>query len=723
MISAVPGRTNLATNNGLIYDFFFIGPIERLYNFMITCTRHNLSPYEKRIASGELRQACSNIGLLPQPPRRVNTTGRLIALRKLLNDPAELKDPFPLHALLVTSDDDHQTEFVSNYDKRREYISGFSGGGGDVIITMNKAILWADGQFYQQANDELNCDWLLMQDGNPLVPSQAEWLISEFPGGARIGADPKLIAADYWNSLEYELQQKSLKLELVKTKINLIDKIWTNHSQTDEEKHAFTLDDHYTGKHWTLKLKETRRELKHLGAEAMVITALDEIAWLLNIRGRDIPYTRFVKGYVLLSQTTITLYVDPNKTKLNVTSFFNAEIPGLTDSSVEMKPYNDIWIDLRTRCQIWKTVLVPSSFVYSPGASKQIYDLVPEEKRISKPSPIIHLKAVKNPTERVGMRNAHIRDGAAMCMFLEYFERRFKAGDLWDELKISQEINRFRMEQHLAVDVSFRTIVAFGTHGSQPHYEPSLTTSLPIFDNSTIIIDSGGQYCDGTTDVTRTIHLGEPTDDQKDAYSRVLIGSIQLASLIFPDNLKPSSIDVLARAPIWEIGEDYQHGTGHGIGAFLGVHESPVYIHYNPRMKQDHFKVGFFFSNEPGIYLENKFGVRLENVLEVIDKPYLKHTYGRSYLGFSDVTLVPYSNKLIKFEMLSNREKRWLNNYNAKIRRLIGAELKRQNATDAFYWMMDNTQHIPESRASIHCQSISILMSHIFLSKLYHLLM
>ncbi|KAF5287703.1 hypothetical protein FQA39_LY15803 [Lamprigera yunnana] len=676
---------------------------------LIFCARHNLSAYEKLVASGELRKACSKHGLLPQPPRRVDTTSRLTALRRILNDTAELKDPLPLHALLVTSDDDHQTEFVSNYDKRREYISGFSGKGGEVIITMDKAVLWADGQYYQQANEELNCDWLLMQEGNPIVPSRTEWLISEFPNGARIGADPKLISADYWNALEYELQLKSDKLKLVRTKINLIDKIWINHSETDEEKHAFTLDDFYTGKHWTQKVNETRKELRHLGAEAMVVTALDEIAWLLNIRGRDIPYTRFVKSYVLLSQATVTLYVDINKTKRNVTTFFNAELPGLTGSTVEIKPYNNIWVDLRTRCQIWKTVLVPSSCVYSPGASKMIYDLVPEEKRVSKPSPIIHMKAVKNPTERIGMRNAHIRDGVAMCKFFEYFEKRFKAGDSWDELKIAQELDRFRMGQDLAVDISFRTIVAYGTHGSQPHYEPSPITSLQIFDNSTIIIDSGGQYCDGTTDVTRTVHLGEPNEEQKNTYTRVLMGSIQLASLIFPDNMKTSSIDVLARAPLWEIGEDYPHGTGHGIGAFLGVHESPIYIHYNPRMKQEHFKVGYFFSNEPGIYMENKFGVRLENILEVVEKPYLKHTYGRAYLGFKDVTLVPYSNNLIQFEMLSNQQKRWMNNYNARIRTLVGAELKRQNATDAFYWMMDNTQHIPVSQSTIISQSLYVV--------------
>ncbi|KAK4883140.1 hypothetical protein RN001_006459 [Aquatica leii] len=686
---------------GAVWTIFLIGGV--------TCMRHNLSAYEQRIASGELRKACSKIGLLPQPPVRVDTTQRLKALRKILNNTAELKDPFPLDALLVTSDDDHQTEFVSNYDKRREYISGFSGRGGDAIITMDKAVLWADGQYYQQANEEINCDWLLMQEGNSLVPTQAQWLISEFPNGARIGADPRLIAADYWNSLEYELQSESEKLQLVKTKINLIDKIWLNHSETEEEKHAFTLDEHYTGKHWTQKVNETRKELRHLHAEAMVVTALDEIAWLLNIRGRDIPYTRFVKSYVLLSQSSVTLYVDLNKTKRNVTTFFNAEIPGLTDSTVEIKPYGDIWLDLKTRCQIWKSVLVPSSCVYSPGASKMIYDLVPEDKRVSKPSPIIHLKAVKNPTERIGMRNAHVRDGVAMCRFFEYFERRFKKGDFWDELKVAQEIDRFRMVQELAVDISFRTIVAFGTHGSQPHYEPSPTTTQPIFDNSTLIIDSGGQYCDGTTDVTRTIHLGEPSDEEKDAYTRVLIGSIELASLIFPDNLKTGSIDVLARAPLWEIGEDYPHGTGHGIGAFLGVHESPIYIHYNPRMKQEHFKVGYFFSNEPGIYLENKFGVRLENILEVIDKPYLKHSFGRSYLGFKDVTLVPYSNKLIKFGMLSNHHKKWLNNYNARIRNLVGTELKKQNATDAFYWMMDNTQHIPESLGSITKQSFNLV--------------
>ncbi|XP_025832435.1 xaa-Pro aminopeptidase ApepP [Agrilus planipennis] len=696
---------------GAIFLLFIISPVTPEGNNNSTANREKYAKYVEQYLRarerGELRKACSTRGAAPQPPSRVNTTARLIALREVMRDEIQLKEQ-PIDAYIITSYDEHMTEYTSDYDKRREYISGFSGTYGDVIVTMKKAALWTDGRYHLQADDQLNCKWLLMREGNQNVPTKANWLRSELKPGSRIGVDPKLIPYSEFNELSYQLQDT--KLELVKLTTNLIDLIWVNHTAYQKEKDAFVLDIKYSGKPWLTKVKELRDELNQYKADAMVVTALDEIAWLLNVRGRDIPCNPFLRSYAIVSHTYVRLFVDPTKLlKNNVTKHLNAEY-GITKSSLIVHDYEDIWTVLPTMTQAWRVVLLPTTCVFSAGASQAIVDLIPEEKRLLEQSPITYFKAKKNPTEIMGMQNAHLRDAAALCRFFAHLELRFSQGDELDEMKIVNIIDEFRFEQILSLGNSFNTVVGFGANGAQPHYEPSPSTNATIFDNNTIVIDSGGQYYDGTTDVTRTTHLGEPTEEHKRAYTRVLMGLIQFSSLVFPGHMKMSVADVLARQPLWEIGLDYMHGTGHGVGSFLGVHESPILVHYNNFGENDEiFEPGYFLSNEPGYYKENEFGVRLENVLEVVEKPWLKHSSGQSFYGFRDVTLVPFEPKLIDFQLLNENHKRWLNEYNKRIRILVGAELKRQNRTAGFYWMMDRTKYIPVNSSNLILLSIPLL--------------
>ncbi|RZB41166.1 xaa-Pro aminopeptidase 1-like, partial [Asbolus verrucosus] len=429
----------------------------------------------------------------------------------------------------------------------------------------------------------------------------------------------------------------------------------------------------------------------------MVVTALDEIAWLLNIRSRDIPYSPFVRSYLIVDMFGVMFYVNESQLRKNHIKKHFEQTRGHTRNTVKIKDYNAICNDLKTFSQVYKKILIPSHYVYSLGASRYISNCTNHEKKmLHHQSPIIEMKAKKNPTEIEGMYNAHIRDAAAMCEFFSYFESRVNAGDHFTELDIVKKLNEFRFEQKYSLGNSFRTIAAYGSNGARPHYEPTPNTNAKISKDKTLVLDSGGQYFgNGTTDVTRTLHLGTPTKEQKNAYTRVLIGQIQLSTLTFPENMKTSVADVMARAPLWEVGLDYSHPTSHGIGSFLSVHESPISVYFDDPSFHQKLKPGYFLSNEPGFYKEDDFGIRLENVMEVVEKN-LPRVDGISFLGFKVVTLVPYEPKLIDLSLLSFRQRKWLNFYNDQIRRHVGRELRNQNFINGYNWMMEKTKSIPE---------------------------
>nr|CAD7433691.1 unnamed protein product [Timema monikensis] len=430
----------------------------------------------------------------------------------------------------------------------------------------------------------------------------------------------------------------------------------------------------------------------------------------------------------LLDHFTYVQVVASKKLDLSVWTFFPPYSPCLIHSLIA-----------RGQAHIW---LEFASIVthYNTGFAE-----VSDEKRVPHPSPILFMKARKNPRERAGMRNAHVRDGAALCDFIAHMEDEvldtMSRGEVWTEVEVAKTVDQFRREQLDSRGLSFATIAGFGPNGALPHYTPAVTTNRQIYTNSTLVLDSGGQYLDGTTDVTRTLHFGSPNQFERETYTRVLQGSIQLSALVFPQGVLMSDVDVLARAPLWQVGLDYRHGTGHGIGAFLDVHESPVNIIYKGGNKM--FEEGYFFSDEPGYYHEGFFGVRLENILEVVNRT-TTHSFDGPYLGFEPVTLVPYEPKLIDLNMLSNEQHRtllaaqvtpyhhithkvcllslllplrverssvtpyetglldiqWLNDYNAKVIEKVGAELKLQRRMKGFHWLLSKTIYIPAHGAT-----------------------
>lgn len=612
---------------------------------------------------------------------------RLQALRAEMRNRASTQSA-ELDAYLVPSFDEHQSTYLMESDQRVKYLTGFGGTIGEAVVLQRSAAFWTDDRYLAQADQELNCAWRLFRNGER--PTVAEYLLAELTPESNVGGDPQLIPHQHWKSLEVEL--KSDYIRLVPINRNMVDMVWGTRRPMPKANALKVHPVRFAGERWDAKVAKLRSNLTALRCDGMIVTSLTEIAYLLNLRGSDVPYVPVFKAYLLVTHREILLYTNVSRETLGIKNHLKAHSCH-NENCVQLRAYGDVWSDLRTMAQRWHRLLVPSAIVFDTGASEAIHAILPRNIVFERPSPIIFFRAQKNEVERKGMRQAHIRDGVAMCEVLSRLEERFIAGDHITELSLVREIDHARKIQNNSEGIAFPTSVACGTHSAQPNYTPTNRTNAELSE-SMLLIDSGGQYEDGTTEVSRTLHLGEPTTEQIHAYTNVLIGMIRLSMLTFPENLKPAELDALARGPVWGSMNDYPHGTGHGIGSYSAVRESPISISYTAKQRFT-FKEGYFFSNEPGYYKSGAFGIRLENVLEVIDTGKI-HPTGHKFLAFQDVTLVPFEWKLIDRTMLSAPEKKWLNGYNARIRQLVGSELKRTHKMDAFYWMMNKTRHVPE---------------------------
>ncbi|XP_017103764.2 uncharacterized protein [Drosophila bipectinata] len=612
---------------------------------------------------------------------------RLLAIREQMQIRASLQGP-EINGYILPTMDEHLNQEVAVRDQRLHYLSGYSGIRAFAAITDKGAAIWVENRYAQQADGELECDWEIYLTGGNV--SVAEWLGSHVKYDLRVGADPHLVPHSLWMQWERELEEKFLKL--VKINNNLVDLIWGDERPAPPAGQVIRVHKQdFAGEKWQDKVRELRRRLAHLGCDAIVITSLTEIAYLFNIRGTDIPYTPVVKSYAIVSQDDLFFYVDRSKFSLDIDYHLRTDC--FNEVCVKIKEYNQIWSDIRTYAQLWKRVLVPAPCVQDMGASEAIYTSMPGKIVVWEISPIIFMRAQKNFVEQAGMRRAHVRDGAAICESLSNMEARYNS-EQWTEEKIKYEVELWRLSQKHAKGLSLRTVVAYGEHSALPYYISSNVTNIEVSDQSLLVIESGGQYLEGTTDVSRTFIFGEPTQEMKKAYTSVLAGILHLAQLKFPSDLKPSEVDALVRSMVWQDMTDYPQATGHGIGAYGSVEEPPIAVAYGQN-NSFHFKEGYFFSSESGYYKRNDFGVRLKNVLEVVDTGHT-HPNGGHFLAFQDVTMVPYEPKLIDSTLLSAVEKRLLNEYNAKIRNVIGDELKQLGNMRAFYWMMNKTRHIRE---------------------------
>ncbi|XP_069163625.1 uncharacterized protein [Procambarus clarkii] len=621
-----------------------------------------------------------------QPRTRVNTTDRVARLRAQMSRKG-------FDAYIIPTDDEHQSEYVASADRRREYISGFSGSAGTAVVTSDLQALWTDGRYFLQADTQLDCHWLLMKQKNLGVPGMVEWLRQKLAPGSKVGADPRLIGAKTWLSYAEDLSKSDITLVAEET--NLVDLVWPSSERPPySEEPIFIHELQFAGKRWEDKVADVRREMLKEGADLLVVTALDEVAWLLNLRGSDIPYNPVFRSYVLVGRESVDLYIPKDKitpqvdNHLRVNQCHGQECVVINEYSAVLNRLRA----LKVRNTV-KKVLMGAKYSYSGGASYAVYSAVPEEMRALVTSPVLLMKARKNAVEVDGMKRAHIKDAVALCDFLAYLEHEVIDGKYWSEMLVAESLAEYRARQDDFMGISFATISAFGSNGAVVHYNPVQETNKQIFNTSLFLLDSGGHYKDGTTDVTRTMHYGEPTPFQVEAYTRVLMGAIDLASLVFPEGTGDSDVDILARRELYAVGLDYRHGTGHGIGMFLNIHEAPIQVRIYGS-EEHKFEVGHFFSDEPGYYQDNDFGIRLETILAVVPKDTPYHFDKRS-LGFETVTLVPFEPNLINITMLSSKQCEWLNAYHSRVRNVVGQEMLQQDRRQGYEWLLAKTEPIP----------------------------
>lgn len=582
----------------------------------------------------------------------------------------------PLDAYIIPTGDAHQSEYVAECDNRRAFISGFTGSAGTAVVTTKLAALWTDGRYYLQALKQLSDDWTLMKDGLPDTPTRSKWLSKVLPVGGKVGCDPSLLSYDQWNKLTKEL--KSSGHQLIDVDKNLVDMVWSDRPAPPSSE-LIVLTQEEAGVTWQEKVRHIQDKLSEESASAAVYTALDEIAWLFNMRGADIAYNPVFFSFAVITRDYAHLFIETDK----LTAAVQKHLKG-----VKIHPYNSMYKFLET---ISKTE--SDKIVLNDASSYAVFRQVPKEKRLIYPSSIAEDKAVKNETEMLGMERAQVKDAVALCEFFHWLEKEVPKGTV-TEVSAADKAEHFRSQQENFISLSFDTISSIGPNGAIIHYKPNAESDTVVTSEEVYLIDSGAQYREGTTDTTRTVHLGTPSKHEQECFTRVLKGHINLSSTVFPNGVKGQMLDTLARTSLWSVGLDYRHGTGHGVGAFLNVHEGPCGITYRNRNNEIPLAENMVLTDEPGYYEEGNFGVRIENCVKVIKAETKHNIFNVGFLTFEPITVVPIQRKMIDATILSENEIKWLDNYHAKVRDLVGSELKTQGKLDVYQWLLKNTEPI-----------------------------
>lgn len=546
-----------------------------------------------------------------------------------------------LSAFIFPSTDPHYSEYPPEYWKTREWISGFNGSAGTAVVTMNDAALWTDSRYFIAATEQLaGTPFRLMKECIAGTPSITQWLTEVLPTGSVIGIDGWCSSAAEVENMSKELEQNGLHLNLSE---NPADSLWTNRPSLPESPVRIQPLE-FAGRNINEKLALIRQAMTGQHAEGLILTALDEIAWTLNLRGTDVHCTPVFVAYVFITTDSCTLYINKVKLTPEVSSY-------LKDSGIAIKAYNEITRDLphfKGKHMLLDRKIINCTLFKSIPQGCDVIDAQ---------SPVAMLKAVKNQAEVEGYHRAMLRDGVAMVKFLKWLKPAVQAGGQ-TELSVSKKLEELRSEQPLFCENSFDTIAGYAEHGAIVHYEPTPETDMPLRPEGLLLLDSGGQYQDGTTDITRTIALGPVSDEARQDYTLVLKGHINLARVKFPQGSSGTQLDICARYAMWQNGINYLHGTGHGVGSCLCVHEGPhqLRMNYMPAPLLPYMTL----TNEPGIYKAGKHGVRIENTQLII--PYCQGEFG-PFLQFEPLTLCPIDTEPIKWEMLDRSEIEWLDNY------------------------------------------------------------
>ncbi|WML44681.1 aminopeptidase P family protein [Neobacillus sp. PS3-40] len=574
-----------------------------------------------------------------------------------------------MDAYIIPSFDAHQSEYVAEHWKSRQWISGFTGSAGTVVITLEDAGLWTDGRYYIQAEKQLeNSGIRLFRMVDPGVPSYTEWLEDVLKEGSTVGFDGSIFLIEMVKAMEKALKTKRIELKMEQ---DLIDELWEDRPEMPKSS-IFVHDVKYAGKSRVEKLNEVRAELKSKGANYYILTSLDDIAWLLNIRGADVPNNPIAIANVIVAEHKCYLFIDSCKVPSEVKLELEAE-------GIELKVYHEILPFLQS-LKSGDAIILDTN-----KTNISLYNAINNNtKKMECPNITTKLKAIKNEVEIENLRWCEKKDGVAMVKFIKWLKN-FVDKEEITEISAEEILEDFRRQQDGFVEPSFDTIAGYKEHAAMMHYKANKETQYTLMNEGFFLIDSGGQYFDGTTDITRTIVLGNLTEEEKRDFTLVLKGIIALSSVKFLHGATGSNLDVLARQPIWQYGLDYKCGTGHGVGFFLNVHEGPQRINKIP----DKIKLekGMIITNEPGIYLEGKYGIRIENMMLVDEDE--KTEFGQ-FMKFESITYCPIDLAGINKDMLTESEKQWLNNYHKEVYTKLAPYLDEEEKV----WLREETREI-----------------------------
>lgn len=579
-----------------------------------------------------------------------------------------------IYAYIVPSSDYHQSEYVGDYFKSREFMSGFTGSAGTLIISMDEAGLWTDGRYFIQAENELKDSGIkLFKMGEEGVPTIEEYLLEKLPKNSTLGFDGRVMSVKEGQSLANKLAFKGINIEY---KYDLVNDIWEDRCSLPTEK-AFLLGTEYSGESFSDKLSRIRAVMKEKKATTHILASLDDIAWLFNIRGRDVKSNPVVLSYAVISIDSVYLFIDKNKIGEDI----RAE---LSKENVQIKGYEEVYEFIKNIDEN-EVVLIDTSKV-----NYAIYNNIPSNvQKIEERNPSILFKSIKNEIELKNIRNSHIKDGVAFTKFMYWLKNNIGKIEI-TEISATQKLEEFRREQDKFIEPSFSTIAAYKDHAAMMHYSATEESNYKLEPRDLFLVDSGGQYFDGTTDITRTIALGPIPENVRKDFTNVVRGMIRLSKAKFLYGCRGYNLDILARGPLWEEGVDYKCGTGHGIGFVLNVHEGPNGFRWKVREDIDDsciLEEGMVTTNEPGVYVENSHGIRIEN--EIVVRKAEKNEYGQ-FMDFEVITFAPIDLDAIDESLILKDEKVYLNNYHKQVYDKISLYLNEEEKQ----WLKTYTREI-----------------------------
>ena len=603
---------------------------------------------------------------------------RLDALRKLMKERG-------MDAYMIPTADFHESEYVGEYFKCREYMTGFTGSAGTALITMDEACLWVDGRYYVQAAAQLKDSTVtMMKMGQEGVPSLGEYLEDKMPEGGCLGFDGRVVNAAEGLALEEMLRERGARISYGE---DLAGMIWQERPELSAEP-AWVLDERYAGKSALDKIADVREAMEKAHASVHVLTSLDDIAWLLNIRGNDILYNPVVLSYALVTMDQLYLFVNSSVLEGKAYPYLE-DAKGISvreyleRTGVTVMPYDGVY-DMVEGLKNEKVLLEKCRVNYA------VYRLIDgSNKVIDRMNPTASMKAVKNDVEIENEKRAHIKDGVAMTKFIYWLKK--NTGRIpMDEISVSDYLGKLRMDQEGCIGLSFATISAYGAHGAMCHYSATPESSIPLEPRGLYLIDSGGQYYEGTTDITRTIAMGPVTDEEKEHFTLVLMSMLRLGDVKFLHGCRGLSLDYAAREPLWRRGLNYEHGTGHGVSYLSSVHERPNGIRFKmvpERQDNAVMEAGMITSDEPGVYIEGSYGIRTENLVLCVEDE--KNEYGQ-FLRFEYLTYVPIDLEVIDREIMSERDVELLNRYHEQVYEKISPYLDE----DERVWLAEATRAV-----------------------------